>query len=177
MINTFFSNLLVVTSNPQEEDVWCIDSRAHLTLSVTKETYQRLGLMGQKLPFKNHSERHGRYAYIYCPLRNLTSHFAVVDIPLRKNIQPPAITERQKTSLEIWDKRREEQLRKEGGPWDVVYCMGGMFCPSVFSAGFVMMPLFYFNYRSMNFSQMELHRLTAYFKNSKYIECTARQGN
>ncbi|KIM44470.1 hypothetical protein M413DRAFT_67558 [Hebeloma cylindrosporum] len=99
-------NILVVTSNPQEEDVWCIDSRSHLTLSVTKETYQRLGLMGQKLPFKNHSERH------------------VIDIPLRKNSQPPAIQTRQKTSLENWDKRREEQLGTEGGLWDVAYCVG-----------------------------------------------------
>lgn len=57
----------------------------------------------------------------------------MVDIPLRKNVQPPAITARQKTSLEIWDKRREEQLGKEGGPWDAVYCVGGTFRPSIHS--------------------------------------------
>ena len=149
---------MVVTSNPQEEDVWCIDSRAHLTLSVTKETYERLGLMGQKLPFKNHSERQGIYTYIYRPLYEILppTHFAVVDIPLRKNVQPPAITARQKTSLGNWDKRREEQLGKGGGLWDVVYCVGGTFRPSIrpdvlFSAGFVMMPFFNFTCRSMKF--------------------------
>jgi len=168
-----------VTSNPQEEDVWCIDSRVHLTLSVTKETYERLGLMGQKLPFKNHSERQGMYAYIYCPLRNPTSHFAVIDIPLKKNVQPPAITAKQKISLGNWDKRREEQLGKEGGPWDVVYCMEGTSRPSIRPgcAGFVIMPFFDFTCHSTNSAQMELHRLTAYFKNSKYIKCNARQGN
>ena len=55
----------------------------------------------------------------------------VVDIPLRKNVQSAAIQVRQKTSLEIWDKRREEQLGKEGGLWDVVYCLKSKFRPSV----------------------------------------------
>ncbi|KXN84248.1 hypothetical protein AN958_12821 [Leucoagaricus sp. SymC.cos] len=44
----------------QDDDVWCIDTRGVLTLCVCKETYERLGLVGQKLSFKHQSgERYG----------------------------------------------------------------------------------------------------------------------
>ncbi|KAF8967763.1 ribonuclease P 40kDa subunit-domain-containing protein [Flammula alnicola] len=98
------STLLVVSANAHDEDAWCIDPRGHLTLSVSKDTYERLGLVGQKLPFKNHSEQH------------------VIDISLQKNVQSPAVQARQKTSLEVWDKTREGELGKDAGAWDVVYC-------------------------------------------------------
>ena len=41
------------------DDVWCVDPHGVLTLSVSKETYERLGLIGQKLPFKNRVEQYG----------------------------------------------------------------------------------------------------------------------
>lgn len=43
-----------------DEDAWCIDPRGHLTLSVAKEAYERLGLIGQKLPFKGHDGHHSQ---------------------------------------------------------------------------------------------------------------------
>jgi hypothetical protein len=41
------------------EDKWCIDSRGVLTLCVTKNTYQRLGLVGNRLRFKHCPEQYG----------------------------------------------------------------------------------------------------------------------
>ncbi len=46
------------------EDVWCIDQRGILTISVVKETYEALGITGQKVVLghgKGHpmEERHG----------------------------------------------------------------------------------------------------------------------
>lgn len=46
-----------------EEDKWCVDPRGILTLSVTKDTFQRLGLAGEKLPFKGYSDQFGMYTY------------------------------------------------------------------------------------------------------------------
>lgn len=51
--------MVSTSANEDSEDVWCIDPRGLLTLSVSKETYERLGLIGKKLPFRNCSERHG----------------------------------------------------------------------------------------------------------------------
>lgn len=41
------------------DDVWCIDPRGLLTLLVSKVTYERLGLLGKKLPFKSYSDYYG----------------------------------------------------------------------------------------------------------------------
>ncbi|KDR80766.1 hypothetical protein GALMADRAFT_264719 [Galerina marginata CBS 339.88] len=101
------SDLLAVSANPLEEDAWCIDPRGRLTLSVSKDTYERLGLVGQKLPFKNHHERHA------------------IDIPLQKNVESRTVRERQKTSLGLWDKRRESELGTEAAPWEMLYCWRG----------------------------------------------------
>ena len=49
----------MLSVNTHEDDIWCIDPRGHLTLSVSKDTYERLGLVGRKLPFKIHDDRHG----------------------------------------------------------------------------------------------------------------------
>ncbi|KAJ3495714.1 hypothetical protein NLJ89_g10584 [Agrocybe chaxingu] len=103
------SNLLVVSHSTHEDDAWCIDPRGHLTLSLGKETYQRLGLVGQKLPFKTHSERH------------------VFDIPLKKNALSATVRAKQKASLELWDKIRQDGARNTGNTggaelWDTLYC-------------------------------------------------------
>lgn len=44
----------------RNDDVWCVDTRGVLTMCVCKETYEKLGLVGQRMPFKNWSgERYG----------------------------------------------------------------------------------------------------------------------
>lgn len=48
------SGLLYLSTSPGDdnEDKWCIDPRGVLTLCVTKDTYERLGLVGEKLALK-----------------------------------------------------------------------------------------------------------------------------
>ncbi|KAF8202501.1 ribonuclease P 40kDa subunit-domain-containing protein [Pholiota molesta] len=101
------SNLLVVTTDPHTEDSWCIDPRGHLTLSVSKETYERLGLVGRPLPFKGHDEKH------------------TIDIPLHKNAQSPAFQARVKAAMAKFDHVRAGELGVESGTWDVIYCSKG----------------------------------------------------
>lgn len=54
-------------STNDDDDVWCIDPRGVLTLSVATETYEQLGLLGEPLPFKNHKDQHGVFYSV--PLR------------------------------------------------------------------------------------------------------------
>ena len=51
----------MLSVNTHEDDIWCIDPRGHLTLSVSKDTYERLGFVGKRLPFKIHEDRHGAF--------------------------------------------------------------------------------------------------------------------
>ena len=39
-----------------DDDVWCLDTRGLLTLAVCKTTYERLGLVGKALPWKEHQD-------------------------------------------------------------------------------------------------------------------------
>jgi len=48
----------------EDDDVWCIDPRGVLTLSVCKNTYETLGLVGKRVTFgkgkgKQGDGRHG----------------------------------------------------------------------------------------------------------------------
>ncbi|KAF9466137.1 ribonuclease P 40kDa subunit-domain-containing protein [Collybia nuda] len=86
----------------QNDDVWCIDPRGLLTLSVSKDTYERLGLVGRKLPFKTHADRR------------------VISLSMKKGAESVANKARRNTALELWDKRRDEA---GVGPWDVFYCV------------------------------------------------------
>lgn len=52
-----------LSSGPHDDDVWCIDPRGVLTLCLCKETYEILGLVGKKLPFKGCPERYGSYSF------------------------------------------------------------------------------------------------------------------
>ncbi|KIK85609.1 hypothetical protein PAXRUDRAFT_696233 [Paxillus rubicundulus Ve08.2h10] len=82
------------------DDTWCIDPRGVLTLCVSKVLYQRLGLVGKKLPFKG------------CPEQ------CVICIPLKRETESVAVRERQKTALNIWDSIRAENGL---GKWEVAY--------------------------------------------------------
>jgi len=84
-----------------EDDVWCIDPRGLLTLSLSKDTYEKLGLVGKKLPFKNHSDKH------------------VVRLPLQQHAESVTNRARRNEAFRAWDSRREEQGL---GPWDVLLC-------------------------------------------------------
>ncbi|TFK39770.1 ribonuclease P 40kDa subunit-domain-containing protein [Crucibulum laeve] len=96
------SELLLASTGAYEDDAWCIDSRGLLTLSVSKEMYERLGLVGKKLPFKNHKELHA------------------IHLPLQQNAQSITNLARRRSALETWDKARDEAGL---GPWNVLYCL------------------------------------------------------
>ncbi|GLB41658.1 putative ribonuclease P 40kDa (Rpp40) subunit [Lyophyllum shimeji] len=98
----------MLSTDAHGDDVWCIDPRGLLTLQVSKETYERLGLVGKRLPFKSHSEYH------------------VIRLPLQKNAESVANRARRNESLKAWDARREQ----EGlGPWNMLYCSANSSLP------------------------------------------------
>ncbi|KAK0239127.1 ribonuclease P 40kDa subunit-domain-containing protein [Armillaria nabsnona] len=93
------SNLTVLSTNFDDDDVWCIDPRGILTLCVAKDTYETLGLVGKKVVLgygrkHPHEERH------------------VVNIPLQANTESKGNKKRRDESLKVWDERRE--------PWSIV---------------------------------------------------------
>ncbi|KAH0583011.1 hypothetical protein H2248_010900 [Termitomyces sp. 'cryptogamus'] len=90
----------MLSNDVHGDDVWCIDPRGLLTLLVTKDTYERLGLVGRRLPFKAHKD------------------YFVIRLPLQKNAESVANVARRNEALKAWDARRE----REGlGAWNVVY--------------------------------------------------------
>ncbi|KAH6915830.1 ribonuclease P 40kDa subunit-domain-containing protein [Coprinopsis sp. MPI-PUGE-AT-0042] len=98
------AQVLMLAPTPKvSDDYWCIDTRGVLTLSVCKETYESLGIVGKPLPFKGHSDVH------------------VIDIPLQKiNVESSAkVQQKQKQSVERWEQRRKSDGAAD---WDVVYC-------------------------------------------------------
>lgn len=46
------SNFLMLSRDKNTDDVWCIDSRGIVTLFLSKDTYEQLGIVGKPLPFK-----------------------------------------------------------------------------------------------------------------------------
>ncbi|KAI5120429.1 hypothetical protein M0805_009891 [Coniferiporia weirii] len=78
------------------EDVWCLDHRGVLTLSLTKETYHQLGLVGEKLSKKS-DER-------FVVQINLYDHNS-------------KLFARAKEAFRKWDERRSSGGI---GPWEVL---------------------------------------------------------
>ncbi|RDB23461.1 Ribonuclease P protein subunit p40 [Hypsizygus marmoreus] len=98
----------MLSIDPNTDDVWCIDPRGLLTLSVSKETYETLGLLGTKLPFKKQQDQF------------------VIRLPLQKNVETTGNRARRNEALKAWDARRE---RQGSGPWTVLYCAHGPSLP------------------------------------------------
>ncbi|KAL5492634.1 hypothetical protein ACEPAI_4081 [Sanghuangporus weigelae] len=69
------------------EDVWCIDHRGLLTLLVTKDTYQQLGLVGEKASKKS------ELYYVQVDLHDRTS----------------SVYTRTKERIRLWDEQRKAQ--------------------------------------------------------------------
>ncbi|KAG1734031.1 ribonuclease P 40kDa subunit-domain-containing protein [Suillus paluster] len=97
------SNITALPSTSECDDTWCIDPRGVLTLCVSKSLYEKLGLVGKKLPFKGCSEQY------------------VIRIPVRQETESPAVRARQKAALKLWDELREDQP----GKWEINYCQAG----------------------------------------------------
>ncbi|KAH8103482.1 ribonuclease P 40kDa subunit-domain-containing protein [Cristinia sonorae] len=89
--------LLALGSAPDTDDVWSLDPRGVLTLSVGKETYERLGIVGSKLPWKSHQHIH-----------NISVSL------IAKNEHPShPYSPKIKAAFEAWDQRH--------GLWDVLF--------------------------------------------------------
>ncbi|KAI6113002.1 ribonuclease P 40kDa subunit-domain-containing protein [Pisolithus sp. B1] len=97
---------LPVTCDP--DDTWCIDPRGVLTLCVSKQLYERLGLVGKKLPFKGCQELHA------------------IKIPLRQNVESVAVRARQRTAIKTWDELRTQRGL---GKWEIAYVGEGSVIP------------------------------------------------
>ena len=60
------SPLVALPIKSEHDDTWCIDPRGILTLCLSKQSYERLGLVGKKLPFKGCQELHGTRSILFC---------------------------------------------------------------------------------------------------------------
>ena len=116
----------MLSVNTHEDDIWCIDPRGHLTLSVSKDTYERLGIVGKKLPFKIHNDRHGALLCLSSErVRQNKIKSLVIDMVLCNTSESTTVQAKIKMSLEDWDKRRAVELGDEAGAWEVLYCSTG----------------------------------------------------
>ncbi|EJC99949.1 uncharacterized protein FOMMEDRAFT_159526 [Fomitiporia mediterranea MF3/22] len=90
--------LALSTGHIGMEDVWCIDQRGVLTIVLTKETYEQLGLVGEKVRLSGSGKAE--------------VHAVYVDLHERTSSQ----FTRAKEAIRLWDERR----RVQGiGPWRV----------------------------------------------------------
>ncbi|TFK83875.1 hypothetical protein K466DRAFT_589374 [Polyporus arcularius HHB13444] len=87
-----------------DSDVWCLDSRGVLTLAVSKQTYEFLGLVGERLPWKGCEDIHVIHIYIgYTgPRHGDMKKWATYGA-------------KEAAILRAWDERR--------GPWKIMYHM------------------------------------------------------
>ncbi|GAW03855.1 ribonuclease p protein subunit [Lentinula edodes] len=103
-------SLLSAGSGPKfsqkEEDVWCIDYRGVLTLSVCKDTYNGLGLVGKRVAFGKGKSKQGDGRH-------------VISIPLyAKDAESVKIRAHREAALKRWEERRAKQI---GSPlWNVL---------------------------------------------------------
>ncbi|KAG7093725.1 hypothetical protein E1B28_007377 [Marasmius oreades] len=92
-----------------DEDVWCIDNRGVLTLSVSGDTYQTLGLVGKRVSFGKGKAKEGDGRH-------------VITLPLQPHTESEKNRERRNNSLKRLEERRRRQqaLSKDGSVWRVL---------------------------------------------------------
>ena len=96
------------------DDAWCLDQRGLLTLSLTKETYQQLGLVGVPESRKEKERFSACLSHtMFLSNDNLTSVVVEIDLYDRTS----KIFTRAKEAFRLWDDRRRAQGVDE---WEVV---------------------------------------------------------
>ncbi|KIK56341.1 hypothetical protein GYMLUDRAFT_87283 [Collybiopsis luxurians FD-317 M1] len=81
----------------QEEDIWCVDHRGVLTLSVCKDTYDALGLVGKRVAFGKGKSKQGDGRH-------------VISIPLyAKEAESIKVRAQRENALKNWEQRRVRQ--------------------------------------------------------------------
>ncbi|KAJ3876178.1 ribonuclease P 40kDa subunit-domain-containing protein [Lentinula edodes] len=90
----------------KEEDVWCIDYRGVLTLSVCKDTYNGFGLVGKRVAFGKGKSKQGDGRH-------------VISIPLyAKDAESVKIRTQREAALKRWEERRAQEI---GSPlWNIL---------------------------------------------------------
>jgi len=84
-----------------------------LTLHLSAESYQTLGITGQKLPFKSHSSEH------------------TVSLPLQPSADSLKNRQKRDAALKAWDLRRRQAGE---APWTVLYCANDVAATTQFAA-------------------------------------------
>ncbi|THV02506.1 hypothetical protein K435DRAFT_344394 [Dendrothele bispora CBS 962.96] len=104
----------------QDDDVWCIDPRGVLTLSVCKNTYETLGLVGKRVAFGKGKSKQGDGRH-------------VIPIPLlhtTKNAESQKIRARRDVSIKRWDMQRAQMNNgslssvMDSPTWNVLFSSG-----------------------------------------------------
>lgn len=85
-----------------DDDVWCLDTRGLLTLAICKTTYEKLGLVGRALPWKEHQD-----VYIV----RVSLH---AQAPALANETVHVYGPKVQAALAAWDQRR--------GAWNLIAC-------------------------------------------------------
>ncbi|KAI0738501.1 ribonuclease P 40kDa subunit-domain-containing protein [Daedaleopsis nitida] len=106
-------------AGPADDDVWSLDSSGVLTIASCKQTYESLGLPGERLPWKECQDTHGAYLppFVESHLLRAPSVRAVIHISVR-DARPNTAKwltygAKETTALHAWDARR--------GPWKIAY--------------------------------------------------------
>ncbi|ESK96471.1 ribonuclease p protein subunit [Moniliophthora roreri MCA 2997] len=92
-----------------EEDVWCVDNRGVLSLSVSGDTYQTLGLVGKRIAFGKGKSKRGDGRH-------------VISIPLQAHLESEKNRARRDTGLKTLEARRQRQqgLPGDSPTWQVL---------------------------------------------------------
>ncbi|KAJ3735040.1 ribonuclease P 40kDa subunit-domain-containing protein [Lentinula guzmanii] len=103
-------SLLSAGSGPvlsvREEDVWCIDHRGVLTLSVCKETYEGLGLVGKRVASGKGKAKQGDGRH-------------VISIPLyAKEAESAKVWVQREAAVKRWEERRVREMGSSS--WNVL---------------------------------------------------------
>ncbi|KAJ3800006.1 ribonuclease P 40kDa subunit-domain-containing protein [Lentinula aff. detonsa] len=103
-------SLLSAGSGPgfsvREEDVWCIDHRGVLTLSVCKETYEGLGLVGKRVTSGKGKAKQGDGRH-------------VISIPLyAKEAESAKVWVQREAAVKRWEERRVREIGSSS--WNVL---------------------------------------------------------
>ncbi|KAJ3917426.1 ribonuclease P 40kDa subunit-domain-containing protein, partial [Lentinula edodes] len=111
-VEKYSTRRYVVYSTISSKDVWCIDYRGVLTLSVCKDTYNGLGLVGKRVAFGKGKSKQ------------------VISIPLyAKDAESVKIRTQREAALKRWEERRAQEI---GSPlWNVLAFSESM-SPEVF---------------------------------------------
>ncbi len=115
------SFICVSVGSIDAEDTWCLDQRGLLTLALTKETYERLGLVAVKAGSRRLARHYG--VFVCSPtersdLRTEGNSSCGTVVQVNIHDRTSHSFSRAKEAFRLWDESRE----RSGYPaWDIVF--------------------------------------------------------